>query len=132
MESYKSFWKNYSNFNGTASRSEYWTAKLINLCILFFGAMPIIYIADYGAVSDDDVVFYAYCIVLAVFALATVIPSISITVRRLHDVNMSGLLLLLYLIPSLGGLVIFIFTLLPSNHKNNKWIIEPEEQYLVQ
>ena len=42
-------------------------------------------------------------------------PSIAISVRRLHDGNFSGFLYLLHLIPYLGSLIVLILTILPSN-----------------
>ncbi|WP_083760387.1 DUF805 domain-containing protein [Sulfurovum sp. NBC37-1] len=44
-----------------------------------------------------------------IFALALLIPSIAIGVRRLHDIGKSGWWLLLGLIPILGGLVLIYF-----------------------
>ena len=41
-------------------------------------------------------------------------PSLSILVRRLHDGNNSGWLALLILIPSLGGLIMLVMAVLPS------------------
>ena len=50
-----------------------------------------------------------------VFYLAVVVPSIAVTVRRLHDVGYSGWLVLLALIPWVGGLILLVFTLLPPS-----------------
>lgn len=54
-------------------------------------------------------------ILWGIWGLATIIPSIALGVRRLHDANFSGWLLLLVLVPFLGALAILVFTLLPSN-----------------
>lgn len=42
-------------------------------------------------------------------------PSPALVVRRLHDVNMSGWLALIALVPFLGALALFVFMILPSN-----------------
>ena len=47
--------------------------------------------------------------------LATVVPTLALLLRRLHDANLSGWFCLLGLIPTAGWLFILIFTLLPSN-----------------
>lgn len=54
-------------------------------------------------------------ILLVIWALATIVPSLALTVRRLHDVNMSGWLVLLGLVPFLGALALLVFMILPAN-----------------
>jgi uncharacterized membrane protein YhaH (DUF805 family) len=54
-------------------------------------------------------------VITILFGLATLVPSIAISVRRLHDGNFSGWLYLLILIPILGALAIIVLMLLPSN-----------------
>ena len=46
--------------------------------------------------------------------LAIAVPSIAVTVRRLHDAGFSGWLYLVNLVPYVGGLVILVLTILPS------------------
>jgi len=53
--------------------------------------------------------------------LATIVPSIAITVRRQHDIGLSGWFYLLILLPYLGGMIIFVFSLIPSQKHENKW-----------
>ena len=54
-------------------------------------------------------------------------PSIALTVRRLHDVGYSGWLVLLGLIPSVGGLILLIFAVLPSSPAGAKY--DPPSAY---
>lgn len=56
---------------------------------------------------------FASFVALAV-GLGTIIPSLAIGVRRIRDAGFSGWMYLLILIPFFGGLIIFIFTLLPT------------------
>ena len=60
-------------------------------------------------------------ILFTVFALGIIVPSLALTVRRLHDAGYSGLLALLFLIPYVGGLVMLIFALLPSSPAGAKY-----------
>ncbi len=60
-------------------------------------------------------------ILFAVFLLGILIPTLALTVRRLHDAGYSGLLALLFLVPYLGGLIIMIFALLPSSPAGAKY-----------
>ena len=75
--------KKYATFSGRASRSEFWFFSLF----LIIAYVITIFLA---AIS-----LYLFIWVLGIFALAMIIPSIAVTVRRLHDVNKSGWFFLL-------------------------------------
>ena len=55
------------------------------------------------------------------FALATSIPTLAITVRRLHDVGKSGWSLLLYMVPFIGAFIVLYYLLQPSMEHNNPY-----------
>lgn len=55
----------------------------------------------------------------AIFALALLVPSLAITARRLHDIGKSGWWQLLYFIPLVGAIVMFIFLVLDSHDEND-------------
>jgi uncharacterized membrane protein YhaH (DUF805 family) len=60
-------------------------------------------------------------ILLVIWGLGTIIPSLALLARRLHDANMSAWLILLLLIPGLGGLALLIMTILPSNPQGQRF-----------
>jgi uncharacterized membrane protein YhaH (DUF805 family) len=60
-------------------------------------------------------------ILFTVFFLGILLPTLALTVRRLHDAGYSGLLALLLLLPCLGSLIILIFALLPSSPAGAKY-----------
>jgi uncharacterized membrane protein YhaH (DUF805 family) len=60
------------------------------------------------------------------FALAMLIPSISVGVRRLHDTDRSGWWLLLGLIPVIGAIVLIVFYLLDSQPGENRFGPNPK------
>lgn len=64
-------------------------------------------------------------IIFAIFALIVFLPTLAVTVRRLHDSNKSGWFLLIYIIPIIGPLVILVFMLLPSTPGNNNFGPQP-------
>lgn len=117
----KRFFKKYTVFTGRASRSEYWWWALIAAVVNFvlqllttiLGATGATMAADGTAVPGPGAIIGF--ILWGIWGLATIIPSIALGVRRLHDANFSGWLLLLVLVPFLGALAILVFTLLPSN-----------------
>jgi uncharacterized membrane protein YhaH (DUF805 family) len=75
--------KNYANFNGRARRSEYWYFTLFSLIISI-----ILIFADQAIGSEEGILGL-------IFSLGTIIPSIAVGVRRMHDVGKSGWYLLI-------------------------------------
>lgn len=126
----KRFYKKYAQFSGRASRSEYWWVALF--MFLVYGLFMVLIGTVGSEVVNSNTVTsatsYSYSVrsepnglgiflslLFLVFLLAHIIPSIALAVRRLHDVNMSGFLYLLSLIPFLGPLILLVFYLLPPN-----------------
>ncbi|GGJ40975.1 DUF805 domain-containing protein [Paenarthrobacter histidinolovorans] len=109
----KRFFKKYTAFSGRASRSEYWWWTLVNAIVLI--VLNILMTSGLSIDSAGTPVLgpvYVVGLVLAVvWGLATLVPSIALIVRRLHDANLSGWLALLVVIP----VVAIVFALLPSN-----------------
>jgi uncharacterized membrane protein YhaH (DUF805 family) len=87
----------YATFEGRAGRPEYW------YFYLFFvvAYIPLIVIA----VALPKIGW----ILLAVFVLGMIVPSLAATVRRLHDTNHSGWWYWISLIPLVGGIVLLVF-----------------------
>jgi uncharacterized membrane protein YhaH (DUF805 family) len=81
---------NYANFSGRARRSEYWYYVLFNLliCIALFGVV--------FTVGVFGIVLYA------LYAIVTLIPSLAVAVRRLHDIGKSGVYILFAFVPLLN------------------------------
>ncbi|MGR4009348.1 DUF805 domain-containing protein [Leucobacter sp. 1207-22] len=141
------FFKNYVNFSGRASRSEYWYAQLflflvglipaILMFIGFAGIAAAAFGSEYG--NNAAVVAGGGTVVLAViggilvglFTLATIIPSIAIGWRRLHDANLPGTLWLLNLasmIPVvnyvgwLASIAYLVLTIFPSKPEGRRFV----------
>jgi len=76
----------YADFNGRARRSEYWYFVLYYMLILF-GLYAIIGIA---AAMESGVLAAIGGGLVMIFALAIIIPSLAVAVRRLHDTGKSG------------------------------------------
>jgi uncharacterized membrane protein YhaH (DUF805 family) len=117
----KRFYQNYATFSGRASRSEYWwvalffflaSGVLLGLGIALGAATST---TSYGGETQPGPGLLPFGILLLVLMLASILPGIAVTVRRLHDANYSGLLYLLTFIPYLGGLAILVLNALPSN-----------------
>ncbi|MEG2338565.1 MAG: DUF805 domain-containing protein [Clostridium sp.] len=104
--------KKYATFSGRARRKEYWFFALVTMLV----AIPIAII---------DVISGLSGILSAVYTLGMVIPSIAVTVRRLHDINLSGWWYLICFVP-FGGIVMFIFTVMDSKDEGNKYGKSPK------
>lgn len=93
MNSYVKFWTNYVNFNGRTSRKDYWITVLINFVI------SLVLSAICGAIENN--------ILAILFSLATLVPGLALSIRRMHDIGKSGFWILVSLIP-LAGVIWFI------------------------
>lgn len=124
VDAVKRGFKKYATFTGRASRSEYWWWALFTFTgYLVLGLLAF---AVGTATSRDGgrtpgLLALPLIILFAVFLLGILIPTLALTVRRLHDAGYSGLLALLFLVPYLGGLIIMIFALLPSSPAGAKY-----------
>ncbi len=68
-------------------------------------------------------------ILLGLYGLAVLIPSLAVQVRRFHDQDKSGWFILLGLIPYLGGLVLLIFMCLEGTRGRNRFGADPRDPY---
>lgn len=98
----KSVFSNYANFSGRARRSEYWYFALF---LLIISLIPIVNL---------------------IVGLISIIPSIAVSVRRLHDIGKSGWWLLLFLIPIIGYIVLLIWACTDSQPGENQWGANPK------
>ena len=112
--------KNYATFSGRARRKEYWMFFLFNVLIsLGLGVLDV--------VAGTYSVEYETGFFSALYSLLVLIPSIAVSVRRLHDTNRSGWWIVISLIPIIGVLVLFVFTCLDSQPGTNRFGVNPKE-----
>ena len=102
-QSVSSCFSNYATFSGRATRSEYWYWCLF----LFVGGIGAT-VADFFITGDMEIQP-----INSIFTLATALPGIAVSVRRLHDVNKSGWWLLIML-TGIGIFLLLYWVLLPS------------------
>jgi len=121
------FFKNYANFSGRASRSEYWWMALA-LALLFFALAMVggifgslVQAASYYRYGSGDIIAGFFGLILLLVFLGIIIPCIALTWRRMHDANLPGPLYFLTFVPYVGGLVVFIFTLLSPKPEGRRF-----------
>lgn len=113
--------KRYAEFSGRSRRMEYWMFMLLSVIVTCVGYALMFAggASDLLLASEPDLVgpsfgpaFWLGMIIVLIWALGALIPSLAVTVRRLHDRNMSGWWLLgfivaivvLSMIPGLGAI----------------------------
>jgi uncharacterized membrane protein YhaH (DUF805 family) len=112
MNWYLEVLKKYAAFSGRARRREFWYFVLFNFIIII-----ILSIIDQAIGS---------AILSTIYSLAVLIPSIAVTVRRLHDTNRTGWWVLIGLIPIIGFIVLLIFTVQDSQKGENQYGPNPK------
>ncbi|ULH14399.1 DUF805 domain-containing protein [Deinococcus sp. KNUC1210] len=118
---------NYANFSGRARRREFWMFTLVNsLILLAFAILMIVGIAlsNRGEGNSFSPLTVIALVLMIVYGLATAVPSVSVSVRRLHDAGYTGWLELL----EFAGLriVVLIFHVMDSQPGSNKWGPNPK------
>jgi uncharacterized membrane protein YhaH (DUF805 family) len=111
MNWYLKVLKNYAGFEGRARRTEYWMFVLFSF---IFSVVLAIIDGVAGTIALQ-----------LLYTLAVLIPSIAVAIRRLHDQDKSGWLLLLLFIPILGWLALLILYCLPGTSGDNKYGPDP-------
>lgn len=90
VESIRTCFSKYADFDGCASRSEYWWWVLFTLLTSF-------------------VLMAVHERIYLLFSVATFVPYIAVTARRLHDTDRSGWLQLVVLIPLIGWILLIVW-----------------------
>ena len=108
MDYYIDAFRNYVNFNGRATRTQYWMFMLFNIIaqiILAVVTLVLPFLSFLGTV----------------YSLGVLLPSLAIGARRLHDTDRSAWWLLLLLVPFVGAIVLLIFYVLPGTPGVNRF-----------
>ncbi len=108
----------FADFSGRARRREYWTFVLVN-CLI---AMLLLIL---GLAFGED--SPASNIMVTIFYLIMLVPNLSVSVRRLHDIGKSGWYMFLSLIPLIGGLILLVWALMDSETGENLYGKNPKE-----
>jgi len=90
--------RKYAVFSGRASRSEYWFFVLFQL-LLFVGVMILDALAFRGSVAVFTTLAW----------LILILPGFAVTVRRLHDTDMSGWWILISFVPLIGSIFLLVW-----------------------
>jgi uncharacterized membrane protein YhaH (DUF805 family) len=121
--------KRYADFSGRSPRAEYWWFVLFEW--LAIAALFLLSVAVAGGSKETNPLFGAFIVPFVIGFLGLIIPNIAVQVRRLHDQDRSGWFILLFMIPYVGGLIGFVFMLIPGTSGPNRFGPDPyEDDYL--
>lgn len=116
MNYYIGCFKKYAVFAGRARRMEYWMFILFNILV----SLAIGFVCGLlGLVDESGIIGSCYM-------LATFLPGIAVTVRRLHDTGRSGWWWWIVLVPFVGPIVFLVFVCSDSQPGANAYGENPK------
>ncbi|WP_460218133.1 DUF805 domain-containing protein [Psychroserpens sp. MEBiC05023] len=112
---------NYLNFSGRARRKEYWMFILVQIIIVGL-------FISYASLIDNFLESEIAGSILGIYALATLIPWLALNVRRLHDINKSGIYIFINLIPIVGRIWYIVLVATEGDFGDNKYGPDPKRE----
>lgn len=136
--------RRYAEFSGRSRRMEFWSFSLFTIIVYaILGAVAVGTGATMASLADTgsnpatiitSVLFSGFGLLFGIYWLATIVPTIAVTVRRLHDRDMSGWwylgFIVLSLIPLIGFIVSIAFLVilfLPGTPGPNRFGADPKD-----
>ena len=116
--------KQYSDFSTRARRKEYWMYSLF-LTLFSFVVMFLDTILGLDFNMYDASLGYGW--LYTFFSLATILPSLAVSVRRLHDIGKSGKMLFIIFIPLIGAIWLLVLTLKDSHQEKINGVPIPKK-----
>jgi uncharacterized membrane protein YhaH (DUF805 family) len=125
-------YRRYAEFDGRSRRREYWSFMLFYWLVII--ALDVVFgfnqiIRGPGSMMVASQVMGMASLPNAIFGLASLIPQLAVSVRRLHDQDRSGWLLLLNFIPILGWSALFVLMCLEGTRGPNRFGPDPKRPY---
>lgn len=111
--------RKYAVFRGRSRRKEYW-----------YFALFVVVISIVLSIVDNLIGAYdrstGVGLLSGIFSLAILIPSIAVSVRRLHDIDRTGWWVLISLVPLIGFIVLIVFHVQDSTPRTNRYGPNPK------
>jgi uncharacterized membrane protein YhaH (DUF805 family) len=117
--------KKYAVFGGRARRKEYWYFVLFNIVV---GIVLAWIDALFGTVISSSHIGLG--LLSSIYGLAVLIPSLALTIRRLHDIDRTGWWILIGLVPLIGAIVLLVFAVLDGTKGSNQYGPNPKRPQL--
>ena len=127
MKYYTNVLKNYINLTGRTGRKEFWMFTLINLV---FAILAMLVDRQLGICFKMEIGYglqtLPFGYFFALYLLATLVPTLALQVRRLHDVGKSGWFFFICLIPVIGIIYLLVLYCTDINAGNNGYGPNPK------
>lgn len=122
----KVVFENYGNFKGRARRSEYWYYRLASTII--FLLFVILAVVIYVATDNGPLALGLGYGLLMLYGLGTMIPSLAVSVRRMHDIGKSGWTIFVAMIPLVGPIWILVLFFTEGDRGENYYGTDPKNE----
>jgi uncharacterized membrane protein YhaH (DUF805 family) len=114
----------YAEFDGRARRKEYWMFTLISFLVSIAIGFGLGFVGGMLGLNQTMVTVLTFA-----YSVAVLIPSLAVSVRRLHDTGRSGWWLLIVLVPLIGAIVLLVFSLQDSERGTNAYGRNPKAAF---
>ena len=115
-------WRRIGDFNGRATRKEFWSA-MIQLTLIF--ALLIAFFVALAQSEPGAAVMILMSVLLLAFLVVGAVVSTSVAIRRIHDFDVTGWLVLTFYIPYLGGVAMIVIGCIPGTPSQNRFGHDP-------
>jgi uncharacterized membrane protein YhaH (DUF805 family) len=113
--------KKYADFNGRASRLEFWSFYLLYYVVM----IPLVGLGFWAYFAESMGLVIFLFVLGVLFSVGTIIPYLAVSVRRLHDRGMSGWWALLWFAPYIN-VAVLILAALPGDEGDNEYGPDPK------
>ncbi len=119
MSWYIEAFKKYAVFSGRSRRKEYWYFVLFNVIAAVVLSLIDMLLGTFSSSSNIG-------LLSGIYSLAVIIPTLALSVRRLHDTDRSGWWILIGLVPLIGSIVLLVFYVMDSTPGQNRFGPNPK------
>ncbi|MCC5922249.1 MAG: DUF805 domain-containing protein [Crocinitomicaceae bacterium] len=121
MQWYLKCLRQFTDFKGRARRKEYWMFTLFNM-IFAFAAMLL---DNIFGIADPEL---GYGLIYGFYTLGVFVPSLAVAVRRLHDTDHSGWMILIAFIPIIGAIWLLVLFVKEGDKGSNRFGPDPKSE----
>lgn len=120
IKAYLNYWLKAFDFKSKISRKDYWLTILASFIVSFIIAIILRVVFEYEVIIDytnfivTRVAADPGLLINDIWTYLNIIPSLSIAIRRLHDINRSGFWVLISFVPVIGWIWLLILLIKPS------------------
>lgn len=121
----QSITRKYFTIKGRANRKEFWSFVLFNILFSALGGFLVVLFGSFAGnhldYSAGLPILNSLMAILIIYSLYTIIPNITLSIRSLHDLNITGWGILLFMIPLVNVIMFVILLVIPGSDGKNKY-----------